>query len=1273
MVKPVNKDDARTGADAVENLSASERSRLLTLVFTDLVNSVGLRSRLGDTEAGALINRHQSTVSRLCNSCSGRIVTTAGDGFFLTFDTPSQAVEFSLLLQDFHHQSSELPDVRIGIHMGEVSEVQQGGTVDVHGLAVDIAARIQSLARPSQILMSYPVFDNARQRLHHSDIIRPVEWRAHGRYVFQGAENMTLDIFEAGFHDTAPFLPPSGSEKAQRDVHSDEENTLGWRPAQGLELPNRPNWRLVRKLGEGGFGDVWLAAHSKTHNQHVIKFCYSVDRLRALKREVTLFRLLKDTLGDRPDIARVLDYQFNEPPYYLEMEFAGQFNLTTWFNDKGGALQVPLETRVELTAQVADAIAAAHSVGVLHKDIKPSNIMVTESGSQSPRIRMIDFGIGAISDRQLLDNQGITATGLTEVIEPAEYGSSMTGTRLYMAPELLEGKTATTKSDIYSLGVLLYQMVSGKIGNALSFGWERDIPDELLRDDITACVDGNPENRLTSAQELARRLRQLPERRRQLALAEEDKLRAVAANKRRRIYAIVAALCVMGFIFIAQYGLLQSRQAKIQRNLRLQAEESSQIAQNLALETEAALKDAQRARYYGSIALAEASLREHRSDKVQEVLLNESPEEFRNMEWGWLLAQTSPEDFSLRRQDIFDARYTHDGSRIIIGNRDLPGHGHVLVIDPDTQEILADFETNARLVWSLDISPDDRYVATASSDFVVAIVDLETSRVAHHLRGHEGIVRDVRFSPNGRLLASAARDETIRLWSTEDFSLQRVIPTPNKSTTQISFSPDNRFIAAASLHDQVGVYSTETGDQVTTLTGHGDARILDVDFLPNGHAVVSCSTDSVVRMYSWLEDIIPAELSPVTTIDTGDAQAIQIAVADDSNTLFFGADNGTIGKIDILTRDVTPLARVDQPLWKLRLSPNDRYLLSTSRWSTRQLDLKQLMQESTPLQTVPIGDVPPDMPWAQAITITRLRDQNWSADGIWRSATGVSSITLENKTFAVQSAYQIFSPDQQHKVTIDPNTFIAEVREVPGGKMIKRWLNQKVSGARFSPDGTRLALMMERTGVVILDTVDWKQKYIIPNPDNYPSALEFTGDSRHMLVGYLSGEVNRYDVRNGGLVHNVVRTSAGTVLSMTLSSDEKLLGIGMASDRAYIVSLEKQEIVSTMTGHVRNVPGIMFAEGSERVITMSNDNTIKLWDTRSGRELVTLFNFASGEIPVAVHVEEDYSTIYAFTSHGRAVSTQIFPWVPGAYSEYQEAGSLLDQVEMWKRDNRRGN
>ncbi len=491
-------------------------SRLMVLLFTDIVRSVDLKTRLGDTEGGKLIGRHDEIFRQVMGAAAdAQILKDTGDGFLAQFTTTREAVMVALRFQHAIWSEPWGPNpiqVRVGIHLGEVSglDIEPTGLPKLSGLAVDIAARVMGLGMPGQILMTRAAFDNARQYVRHVGDGRPFEWIAHGRYLFQGADE-AMEIFEVGALGIAPLSVPPDGDKARRSVAAEDEETLGWRPASSLPVPGRKGWVLDRKLGEGGFGEVWLANHRQTKTRRVFKFCYDADRLRSLKREMTLFRVIREALGERPDIARLYEVQLDEPPFYLESEFTKCGNLQEWAETLNGIADVPLEARVELVARTARAAAAAHSVGILHKDIKPANILIYEEDGVA-RPRLSDFGIGMLTDKAQLAQRNITVAGFT--IAGTVDDEITTGTRMYAPPELLAGKPFTVLGDVYALGVLLYQMVVGDLERPLAQGWERDVRYPLLREDIAVCVEGDEQQRLGSAQGLAKRLESLPQRRR---------------------------------------------------------------------------------------------------------------------------------------------------------------------------------------------------------------------------------------------------------------------------------------------------------------------------------------------------------------------------------------------------------------------------------------------------------------------------------------------------------------------------------------------------------------------------------------------------------------------------------------------------------------------------------------------------------------------------------------------------------------------------------------
>jgi eukaryotic-like serine/threonine-protein kinase len=294
---------------------------------------------------------------------------------------------------------------------------------------------------------------------------------------------------------------------------SSEATPLGF--TAGDMVAGRPNWRLVRRLGSGGYGDAWLVEQTKSGALRVFKFATDGVGLAALRREVTVGRLLRQGLGPRADLVRILDWRLDEPPAFVEIDFFALGNLAEWASSQGGAAAVPLELRLELAAQIAGALAAIHGMAVLHKDLKPANVLMRVDEAGQPVIALSDFGSSRAMDLSKLDALGITRMDADEAAE-----DSTASTLMYRAPELSAGGVPTMLADVYALGVVLYQLASGDLQRPLGPGWEVDIDDPLLRQDIGLAAAGDPAKRLADAAELARRLRSLPARRAARASAE---------------------------------------------------------------------------------------------------------------------------------------------------------------------------------------------------------------------------------------------------------------------------------------------------------------------------------------------------------------------------------------------------------------------------------------------------------------------------------------------------------------------------------------------------------------------------------------------------------------------------------------------------------------------------------------------------------------------------------------------------------------------------------
>lgn len=190
--------------------------------------------------------------------------------------------------------------------------------------------------------------------------------------------------------------------------------------------------------------------------------------------------------------------------------------------------EIAVETRIAVAAMIARAVARMHDLGVLHKDLKPANILIaTEDGGET--IRLADFGSGRLLDDSVLASFQITDPGSLDPDLARDEPRS--GTLAYRAPELTGDAMPTAKSDIYALGMILYQLVVGDFSASLAPGWEGRIADPVLRSDILAAAEGDPALRLASAADLADRLETIDRRRADASAAAR---RAAAAEEARR-------------------------------------------------------------------------------------------------------------------------------------------------------------------------------------------------------------------------------------------------------------------------------------------------------------------------------------------------------------------------------------------------------------------------------------------------------------------------------------------------------------------------------------------------------------------------------------------------------------------------------------------------------------------------------------------------------------------------------------------------------------------
>lgn len=871
-------------------------NRMAVFLFTDIVNSTATQNQLGTDAYLRLLARHDVLYEEAVVAChKGRIVEKTGDGFLSELPSPSDAVNAALHFQALMRDSDWPGDplrARCAIHLGELTELTDPETGQMRhgGMAINFAARLMDLGQGGQILLSRAVFDDARRNVRAHPPVgsdtagKSLLWEAHGRYQFKGAEE-AYEVFEVGVEGVSPLTAPPDSAKARRCLDAEEEQTLGWRPATGLQIPRREDWVLVDKIGEGGFGEVWLAQHQRLREPRVFKFCFDTERLRSFRREVTLFRLLRDTLGQREDIAGLHDVQVDKAPFFLESEYYADGNLVAWAERQGGIQRVPLETRLDLLARTARAAAAAHSVGVIHKDIKPSNIlMAVKKGCPLPRLA--DFGIGELADRRHLEKLGITAAGFTGTLMESGM-SSRTGTRLYAAPEYLSGSPATVQGDVYALGVMLYQLVIGDLNRPLGPGWERDVSDDFLREDIAAAVDGDPTRRLATASELAERLSHLETRRKERErTVREERSRL----QLRRWLRIGSALGVVGLVLLVV----------LVRAYRLEVRLGTQLSSALT-ESQQARASSARAWARNESVEAQHDLAEERINtavaRLVHALRLDGSNSLANSQLRRLLAQELPGRIPLR---IYPNRLGAGGS--LISSRDdnrlvSLGYPELRVIEWSTGELVGmpikGFNSSLLLLapnpvsqngtklltwqlgdtpdvtlWNLasssaprttlpfqgsiaaaDLAADGRRILIASNN-VARIWDAETGKPLGLPMTHEKLITWASFGDDGRLVVTASYDNTVQLWDTATSRPVGSRLRHDDFVNSATVSSDGRLLATYTFTATGQIWDIRTGQKLGSPLGGLSAGLPPtLRFSPDGSRLVMWRRERTVRIW----------------------------------------------------------------------------------------------------------------------------------------------------------------------------------------------------------------------------------------------------------------------------------------------------------------------------------------------------------------------------------------------------------------------------------------
>jgi eukaryotic-like serine/threonine-protein kinase len=933
-------------------------------------------------------------------------------------------------------------------------------------------------------------------------------------------------------------------------------------------------YQVMEELGRGGMGIVYRAFDP--HLRRIVALKVVMPERLGRAEDRSRFQAEAEAAArlQHANIVQIYDLGENRGELFFAMEYVEGGSLARRLPEQA----MPFREAAATLAVLGDAVEYAHQRKIVHRDLKPANILLTGDGT--PKIA--DFGLCKRLDEQT----GQTVDG------------ALLGSPSYMAPEQAEGsaKTIGPATDVYGLGAILYEVLTGRPPFGGASAWEtllavkssepappsrfqRHVPRDL-ETICLKCLEKTPSRRYENAAALAADLRRfldgVPVAARKPGVVER------AARTIRRYPGISALSALLSVSLVAIAVILLIYNARLRQSL----EEARRDMYSLQLQRCAALAEEDP---------------DHALTLLEDE--NRSPPDLRDFAWHYLRKACNREIFCADQgEEALCLTVAADGSRFAVGD----ARGRI-VIRTDSGEPRLTLVGPAVRITDLAFDPKRPQLASSGEDGVVRLWDVRTGKCVRDFSAAvptrpENPLRcnAVRFSPDGKMLAAGYSDGIIRLWDPESARCTKELVGERASILSLSFNRSGRVLAAAARNETLRFWSIPNGEPACRLeTAHG--YVTNVQFHPLEPSVFATTGgEGMVRLWEAVSGHVP-RLRCTLRGSSRPATANSIAFSPDGKKLAVGRDDHTlqVWSVETGVRSAVFRGHAAQISAVGFITP-DKVLAAGKNGRIQALSLNP----GLPPRCLAAHNK--KAVTALAFFPDRRHIISSGCDGALRLWTREGDKLFEERRSSDDWIGGIACARGTPRIAWRrEDTFLTA--RIEGCRLVDSrtlWVEPMApSSFAFSADGSRLAVgSAVGGGVKMIDTVSGTPLDPVSAPETL-AALTFL-PRNGSLVGVGNSDCLWVCEKNRKtfVARSLGRSDSYTIVCCSAEGDR--LAVGAASGRIALIDANEMRVLAWLEGHSNAVTGLCFCPGGAHGTLASADagGEIRLWDATSGPE-----------------------------------------------------------------------